>query len=58
MSTRTLGLKGEWIEGSHIDLRRERVPGRTLGLEGGGLCDPTSIGEEQSILYKCVEISP
>ena len=33
--TRTQGLKGMGIERSHVDGRRERVPARTLGHEGG-----------------------
>ena len=37
-ASKDAGPQREWIWGrSHIDWRKERVPARTLGLEGGGL---------------------
>ena len=48
---RTLAPKGEWIEESHIDWRKEQVPARLLASKEGRLSDPTSIGgREQSVL--------
>ena len=46
---KTLNLEGVWIVRSHIDWREERVLARKVDPEGGGLCDPTSIGEGNDI---------
>ena len=48
---RTLGPKWGWIGGSHIDWRRKQVLARTLGPEGGGLWDPTSVGEDNETFF-------
>ena len=45
------GPEREWIKGSHIDWRRERVPARMLGLKGGGLWDLTSVGEKNETFF-------
>ena len=39
---------------------RGSASAKTLGLEGGGLCDPTSIEEENEafFIYKGVKTSP
>ena len=56
---RTLGPKGGWIEGSHIDWIRERVLARTLGPEGGWIVrSHIDWGGERNILYKGVETFP
>ena len=36
-ASKDAGLKGVDLVGSHIDWREERVPARTLGLEGKGV---------------------
>ncbi|KAG7010833.1 hypothetical protein SDJN02_27629, partial [Cucurbita argyrosperma subsp. argyrosperma] len=36
-ASKDTGPRREWIGGSHIGRRRERVPAKMLGLEGGGL---------------------
>ena len=48
---RTLGIKGGWIVRSHIDWREERVSARTLVLKGGGLWDPTLVGERTETFF-------
>ena len=58
MSIRMLGLEDEWIGGSHVDWRRERVLVKTLGLEGGWIEISHCLGGEQNIIYKGMEISP
>ena len=60
MLARTPGPEGGGFGGgSHIDRRKERVPARTLGPEGGWIVrSHIGWGGERNIIYKGVETSP
>ena len=51
MPTRTLGIEGEWIGGSHSDRRREQVSVRTPASKGGRIVRSLSIGEKNEIFF-------
>ena len=59
-ASKDAGPKVGWIWWrSHIDWRKEGVPTRTLGPEGGWIVmSHISWGGEQNILYKGVETFP
>ena len=57
--TRTLGPEEEWIGGSHIDWRKERVLARTLGFEEGWIVrSNVGWGGGLNMFYKGVKTSP
>ena len=58
-ASKNAGPRKGWIEGSHIDWRRKRVPTKMLGPKGVDLGrSHIGWGGERNIVYKDVKLFP